>query len=116
MISKKLINSPESVVSDAVDGLLMTNSNLKRIGNLNIVARKDILAYRENHVTIISGGGSGHEPAHAGFIGSVIFRFHSSFIPFYESFSYGTLLFLVRECCRPQYLATFSLLPLYLQF
>jgi triose/dihydroxyacetone kinase / FAD-AMP lyase (cyclizing) len=69
MSSKKLINSPTTCVSDAVEGLLFSNPSLKRVSNLNVIVRKDIAFYKTNHVTLISGGGSGHEPAHAGFIG-----------------------------------------------
>eukprot|EP01035_Chromulina_nebulosa_P020472 gene20472-26562_t len=69
MSSKKLINSPVTCVNDAVQGLLYSNPNIKRINNLNVLIRKDIDIYRLTHVTIVSGGGSGHEPAHAGFIG-----------------------------------------------
>ena len=68
-MSKKLINSPDSVVNDALEGMLYTNSSLSRIGNLNILVRNDIETYKNSYVTLLSGGGSGHEPAHAGFIG-----------------------------------------------
>lgn len=67
--SKKLINSPASVVPDAVEGLLLTDSRLIRVSNLNIVVRRDINESKEKYVSIIAGGGAGHEPAHAGFIG-----------------------------------------------
>lgn len=69
MSTKKLINSVSQIACDALEGLLLTNTNLKRIGNLNIVCRNDILTYKNEFVTLISGGGSGHEPAHGGFIG-----------------------------------------------
>lgn len=68
-MSKKLINSPQTCVNDSILGLLRINKNLIRIQNLNVLVRKDIESYKTNHVTLISGGGSGHEPAHAGFIG-----------------------------------------------
>jgi len=69
MTSKKLINDSNSCVSDAIDGLLVSNPNLKRVDGQHVIVRADILKYKQTHVTIISGGGSGHEPAHAGFIG-----------------------------------------------
>jgi dihydroxyacetone kinase len=68
-MAKKLINDPSRVVPDAIDGLLMTDSRLRRVGDLNIIVRHDIEVFRRSAVTIISGGGSGHEPAHAGYIG-----------------------------------------------
>mmetsp|Transcript_23426 Transcript_23426/g.39185 ORF Transcript_23426/g.39185 Transcript_23426/m.39185 type:complete len:636 (+) Transcript_23426:38-1945(+) len=66
---KKLINSPDSCVEDAVQGALLTDSSLKRVEGLHILVRADIDEVKSRCVTIISGGGSGHEPAHAGFIG-----------------------------------------------
>ena len=68
-MSKKLINDAASCVNDAVEGLLLTDARLMRVGNLNILVRQDILQIRDTYVSIISGGGSGHEPAHAGFVG-----------------------------------------------
>ena len=67
--TKKLINQPADVVSEAVEGMLLTNSNLVTIAGYNVLVRKDIEAYKQSHVSLISGGGSGHEPAHAGYIG-----------------------------------------------
>lgn len=69
MPSKKIYNTLDTFVSDAVDGLLLLNPNLRKIGNYNILVRYDIEEYKKDHITLISGGGSGHEPAHAGFIG-----------------------------------------------
>jgi dihydroxyacetone kinase len=66
---KKVINNVAHVVSDCVDGLLLSNPHLKKVQGFNIVVRADIEEYKKTHVTLISGGGSGHEPAHAGFIG-----------------------------------------------
>jgi dihydroxyacetone kinase len=39
------------------------------VQGLDILVRTDITTVRDSHVTLVSGGGSGHEPAHAGFIG-----------------------------------------------
>jgi len=69
MSSKKIFNTLDTFVPDAVDGILLLNPNLRRIGNYNILVRHDIEEYKREHITLISGGGSGHEPAHAGFIG-----------------------------------------------
>ena len=70
MTSKKLINDPSTCVNDAVEGCLLADQRLRRVGNLNILVRHDIEQVRNTCVSIISGGGSGHEPAHAGFIGA----------------------------------------------
>ncbi|WP_392558882.1 dihydroxyacetone kinase subunit DhaK [Orbus mooreae] len=64
---KKLINNPSDIVVEMVDGLVNSYPELlNRLDSSLIVIRKNL---PENKVGIISGGGSGHEPAHAGFVG-----------------------------------------------
>lgn len=63
---KKIINTPETVVSNMCNGLVKAHKNLVFDERWRVVRKKEI---NENKVTLISGGGSGHEPAHAGFIG-----------------------------------------------
>jgi dihydroxyacetone kinase len=67
---KKLINRPDQVVDEMLDGLLALYPNLSRLSGYNVVLRSDFEERKDEQVAIISGGGSGHEPAHAGFIGS----------------------------------------------
>jgi dihydroxyacetone kinase-like protein len=65
---KKLINSPESVVSDALAGMQALHPELIRVDFENqIIVRAD--APVRGKVGLISGGGSGHEPMHGGFVG-----------------------------------------------
>ena len=64
---KKLINAPDKVVDEALAGMAAAHPDLIRIESPNIVVRKD--APRKGKVGIISGGGSGHEPMHGGFVG-----------------------------------------------
>lgn len=65
---KKIINNPEDIVDQMLDGLVKANKDkIIRIKDTNVIARKD--APIEGKVGLISGGGSGHEPAHAGFVG-----------------------------------------------
>jgi dihydroxyacetone kinase-like protein len=64
---KKLINSPDSVVDEALAGMAAAHGDLIRVEEPNIVVRKD--APRPGKVGVISGGGSGHEPMHGGFVG-----------------------------------------------
>src|SRR4051794_5151269 len=66
---KKLINRPDQVVDEMLDGLLALHPNLSRLAGYNVVLRSDFDERRDQQVAIISGGGSGHEPAHAGFVG-----------------------------------------------
>ncbi|SIQ34970.1 dihydroxyacetone kinase subunit DhaK [Halanaerobium kushneri] len=66
-MKKKLINKPENVVSEMIEGIYLANQDrLRKIDNFNIVVRKELSAGK---VALISGGGSGHEPAHAGYVG-----------------------------------------------
>lgn len=67
--TKKLMNQPADVVQQAVEGMLLTNSNLAVIAGCNVLVRKDIAECKLCRVALISGGGSGHEPAHGGYIG-----------------------------------------------
>jgi len=65
---KKLINSPENVVVDALHGMAAAHPDLLKVHfDPNYITRAD--APVKNKVAIISGGGSGHEPMHGGFVG-----------------------------------------------
>jgi phosphoenolpyruvate---glycerone phosphotransferase subunit DhaK len=64
---KKLINDPEDVVADALLGIEAAHPDLNVDHQNKIVYRGD--APRRGKVGIISGGGSGHEPLHGGFVG-----------------------------------------------
>jgi len=63
----KLINDPASVVSDALRGIADAHPDLRVDHEQRIVYRAD--APVRGKVGLISGGGSGHEPLHAGFVG-----------------------------------------------
>jgi dihydroxyacetone kinase len=67
---RKLINRPEKVVSDMVAGLTLVYGGLQRLPDENVILRFDSDAVRHTNVAVISGGGSGHEPAHAGYVGA----------------------------------------------
>ena len=64
---KKLINAPDDVVDQALAGMIAAHPGYIRVEEPNIVVRKD--APKAGKVGIISGGGSGHEPMHGGFVG-----------------------------------------------
>src|SRR3954466_14780339 len=66
---KKLINRPDRVVDEMLEGLLALYPGLSRLSGQNVMLRSDFEERRDEQVAIISGGGSGHEPAHAGYIG-----------------------------------------------
>ncbi|MFJ4485444.1 dihydroxyacetone kinase subunit DhaK [Streptomyces longwoodensis] len=64
---KMLINSPETVVADALRGLAAAHPELDVDVDRGVVVRRD--ARDGGRVGLVSGGGSGHEPLHAGFVG-----------------------------------------------
>jgi dihydroxyacetone kinase-like protein len=64
---KKLINDPGSVVADALKGVEAAHPNLRVDHELKIIYRAD--APVSGKVGLVSGGGSGHEPMHGGFVG-----------------------------------------------
>src|SRR5258708_5536879 len=64
---KKFINDPANVVPDALRGLALAHRDILSVNEKPIfVARA---RRKGNKVALISGGGSGHEPLHAGFVG-----------------------------------------------
>ncbi|MCW1932338.1 dihydroxyacetone kinase family protein [Pararhodobacter zhoushanensis] len=68
---KKLINDVKDVVPQALAGLVATSNGLRLIEGTTIVVRADLDAVKAaGKVALISGGGSGHEPAHAGYVGA----------------------------------------------
>jgi len=66
---QKLINRPERVVDEMLDGLLVLYPGVARLSHHNVLIRNDAEEARDRQIAIISGGGSGHEPAHAGYVG-----------------------------------------------
>ena len=62
---KKIINDPNNVVEEMLHGLAKANPAVIHSEGLGVISRKEKTA----KVGIVSGGGSGHEPAHAGYVG-----------------------------------------------
>ncbi len=63
---KKIMNKPETLIMEMCNGLVMAHPELELMNKYKVIKKK---AIDTDKVTLISGGGSGHEPAHAGFIG-----------------------------------------------
>lgn len=63
---KKIINKHETVVIEMCNGLTLARPELELLQKYKVVKKKEI---DKNKVSLISGGGSGHEPAHAGYVG-----------------------------------------------
>jgi dihydroxyacetone kinase len=66
---KKFINRPENAVEEMLQGMTVLSPGLDRLPGHRVMFRADAEQIRDKRVAIISGGGSGHEPAHAGYIG-----------------------------------------------
>lgn len=65
---KKLINKPEDVVKEELEGIAVAHPDLVKVHfDPNYIVRAD--APIQGKVGIVSGGGSGHEPMHGGFVG-----------------------------------------------
>ena len=65
---KKLINDPDDVVDEMLEGMVAAYPNhLRRLPDTQILVRDD--APLDGKVGVVSGGGSGHEPTHGGYIG-----------------------------------------------
>ena len=63
---KKLINKTENIVREMLEGLAEAYPDiLEKLPDFNIIKRKAV----NSKVNLVSGGGSGHEPAHAGYVG-----------------------------------------------
>jgi dihydroxyacetone kinase-like protein len=65
---KKLINKPEDVVKEALEGIARAHADLVKVCyEPNFIMRAD--GPVKGKVAVLSGGGSGHEPMHGGFVG-----------------------------------------------
>lgn len=66
---KKIVNDPEQVVTDMINGFVRTHSDqIRHLPDTTVVTRENAPA--TGKVGLVSGGGSGHEPAHAGYVGN----------------------------------------------
>lgn len=67
---KRFLNDPKTLVQEAIEGLILASEGrlvrLDGFPDIKVVVRAD---WDRSKVAVISGGGSGHEPAHAGFVG-----------------------------------------------
>jgi phosphoenolpyruvate---glycerone phosphotransferase subunit DhaK len=65
---KKLINAPETVLAESLDGFAAAHADIVALSPERKFVRRAKLV--PGKVALVSGGGSGHEPLHAGFVGS----------------------------------------------
>ena len=66
---KKLVNRPEDIVREMLEGIAALSPATAVLSEENIIVQADLPEPNARQVAIISGGGSGHEPAHAGYVG-----------------------------------------------
>lgn len=64
---KKIINNPDNVIDEMLDGMVASHPDfVKRLAGTDVIVRAE---KKTNKVALVSGGGSGHEPTHAGYVG-----------------------------------------------
>jgi ATP-dependent dihydroxyacetone kinase len=66
---KKLVNDPRHVVREMLEGVCDLHPGLALLADFDVVMHADLPPPERRPVAVISGGGSGHEPAHAGYVG-----------------------------------------------
>jgi len=66
---KKVMNKAEDMVLEMAKGMVLAHPELELISKYKVIKKKQL---NPQKVSLISGGGSGHEPAHAGYIGKEI--------------------------------------------
>lgn len=67
MLMKKIMNDPSQIVNEMVSGFIKVHQDrIYQVPDTNVIARKE---KETSKTALLSGGGSGHEPAHAGFVG-----------------------------------------------
>src|SRR5215468_6278370 len=64
---KKLMNAADTVLAESLDGFAASHADILALGPERKFVRRRLL--KPGKVALISGGGSGHEPLHAGFVG-----------------------------------------------
>ena len=64
---KKMINNPDNIVDEMLNGMVAAHPDyVKRVDGCDVLVRAN---GSQGKVVLISGGGSGHEPAHGGYVG-----------------------------------------------
>lgn len=67
--TKKLINEPEDIIAEAIEGMILTHPDMLRVEEATGRAVVAVDGPRDGKVGVIVGGGSGHEPLFAGYVG-----------------------------------------------
>lgn len=67
---KKLVNHPSGVVREMLEGIARQSPHVAMLGDEHVLIRRPLPEPAKRAVAVISGGGSGHEPAHGGYVGA----------------------------------------------
>ncbi|WP_239163924.1 dihydroxyacetone kinase subunit DhaK, partial [Burkholderia pseudomallei] len=67
---KKLVNHPSDVVREMLEGIARQSPHVAMLGDEHVLIRRPLPEPAKRAVAVISGGGSGHEPAHGGYVGA----------------------------------------------
>ncbi|KAJ1965866.1 hypothetical protein IWQ62_002561 [Dispira parvispora] len=100
--AKYLVNDPDHLVTEFLQGLCAAHPFLSLDTPHKVVYRADIDTVKQHQVTVISGGGSGHEPTHAGFVGSGMLSAAVAGQVF-ASPSSSQILCALHRCASPRY-------------
>ncbi|KAI7888576.1 Dak1 domain-containing protein [Mucor mucedo] len=68
--AKHILNTPETLVTESLQGLCYTNPNIRILEKEKVVYYTNVDEMASKQVTLVSGGGSGHEPGYASFVGN----------------------------------------------
>ena len=101
----KFLNEPNDAVVEMLQGFVQSHPNVQLLDGLpdiKVVVRANTLLSNvdKSKVAIISGGGSGHEPAHAGFVGEGMLN-AAVCGDVFASPSVAAVLAAIRHCCTP---------------
>lgn len=98
---KKLINDPAKVVREMLEGFADVHPGVALADTENVIIQADIPAAGQRAVAVISGGGAGHEPAHAGYVGAGML--HAAVVgDVFTSPSVDAVLAAIRAMAGPQ--------------
>lgn len=67
---KELVNHPSDVVREMLEGIARQSPHVAMLGDEHVLIRRPLPEPAKRAVAVISGGGSGHEPAHGGYVGA----------------------------------------------
>ena len=97
---KKLINNPLAVVREMLEGAVALAPGQALLADENVVIQSGLAETDQRRVAILSGGGSGHEPAHAGYVGRGMLTAAIAGDVF-TSPSSDAVLYAIRACAGP---------------